>query len=65
MKWEMNMFQMKEWVKNSLDKINEEEIGNIPEREFIIMIVKMTQDLQNRMEAQITKKQRLTKTKKN
>ena len=65
MKWEMNMFQMKEWVKNSLDKINEEEIGNIPEREFIIMIVKMTQDLQNRMEAQIMKKQRLTRTKKN
>ena len=36
--------------KNSQDQINEEEIGNIPEKEFRVMIVKMIQKLGNRME---------------
>ena len=31
-------------------QLNEVEIGNLPEKEFRIMIVKMTQDLRNRME---------------
>ena len=30
--------------------LNEMEIGNLPEKDFRIMIVKMTQDLRNRME---------------
>ena len=33
----------------SQDQINEEEISNLPEREFRIMIVKMLQRLENRM----------------
>ena len=33
----------------------EEEIGNLPEKEFRIMIVKMIQDLRERMKAQIEK----------
>ena len=41
---------MKEQGKNLKDKINEEEIGNLPEKEFIVMIVKMIQHLGNRME---------------
>ena len=36
--------------RNSQDQINKEEINNIPEREFRIMIVKMLQRLENRME---------------
>ena len=32
---------MKEQERNSQDQINEEEITNLPEREFRIMIVKM------------------------
>ena len=32
--------------------MNEEEIGNLPEKEFRVMIVKMVQNLGNRMEAQ-------------
>ena len=44
---------MKEQGKNLQDQINEEEIGNLPEKEFRIMIVKMIQNLGNRMEAQI------------
>ena len=30
--------------------LNEMEIGNLPEKEFRIVIVKMIQDLRNRME---------------
>ena len=36
---------------------NEVEIGNLPEKEFRIMIVKMVQDLRKRMEAEIEKMQ--------
>ena len=32
-------------------QLNEVEIGNLPKREFSIMIVKMIQDLGKRMEA--------------
>ena len=43
------MEQMKEQERNSQDQMNEEEITNLPEREFR-MIVKMLQRLENRME---------------
>ena len=46
---------MKEQGKNLQDQINEEEIGNLPEKKFRIMIVKMIQNLGNRMEARIEK----------
>ena len=35
------------------------EIGNLPEKEFRVMIVKMIQNLGNRMEAQIEKIQEM------
>ena len=35
------------------------EIGNLPEKEFRIMIVKMIQDLGKRMEAKIEKMQEM------
>ena len=41
---------MKEQERNSQDHINEEKITNLPEREFRIMIVKMLQRLENRMD---------------
>ena len=45
-----NRQQMKEQDKNSPDQTNEEAIGSLPEKEFRIMIVKMIQNLANRME---------------
>ena len=36
-------------------KKNEEEIGILPEKEFRIMIVKMIQNLENKMELQINR----------
>ena len=41
---------MKEQDKNSPDLTNEEETGSLPEKEFRIIIVKMIQNLGNRME---------------
>ena len=40
---------MKEQGKNPPDQTNEEEIGGLPEKEFRGMIVKMIQNLGNRM----------------
>ena len=44
------MLQTKEQGKNLQDQTNEDEIGNLPEKEFRVMIVKMIQNLRNRME---------------
>ena len=44
------MLQTKEQGKNLQDQINEDKIGNLPEKEFSVMIVKMIQNLGNRME---------------
>ena len=41
---------MKEQGKNPPDQTNEEEIGSLLENEFRVMIVKMIQNLGNRME---------------
>ena len=40
---------MKEQGQNPPDQTNEEEIGSLPEKEFRVMIVKMIQNLENRM----------------
>ena len=45
-----NTAQMKKQVTKSQHQINEEEINNLPEREFRIMIVKLPWRLENRME---------------
>ena len=44
------MKQMKEQGKNPPDQTKEEEIGSLTEKEFRVMIVKMIQNLGNRME---------------
>ena len=43
-KQQKNMSQMKEQDKTPEKQLNEVEIGNLPEKEFRIMIVKMIQD---------------------
>ena len=44
------MLQTEEQGKNLQDQINEDEIGNLPEKEFRVMIVNKIQNLGNRME---------------
>ena len=57
------MSQMKGQDKTPEKQLNEVEIGNLLEKEFRIMIVKMIQDLQKRMDAKIEKMQEMfTKT---
>ena len=51
------MYQMKEQDETPEKQLNEVEIGNLPEKEFRILIVKMIQDLGKRMEAKIEKMQ--------
>ena len=41
---------MKEQGKSPPDWTNEEKIGSLPEKEFRVMILKMMQNLGNRME---------------
>ena len=53
------MYQMKEQDKTPEKQLNEVEIGNIPEKEFRKMIVKMIQDLGKRMEVKIEKMQQM------
>ena len=53
MKRQRNIQQVKEQDKCPPNQTKEEEIGNLPEKEFLIMIVKMIQNLENKMELQI------------
>ena len=53
MKRQRNTQQVKEQDKGALNQIKEEEIGNLPDKEFRIMIVKMIQNLEIKMESQI------------
>ena len=53
MKRQRNTQQVKEQNKCPPNQAKEEEIGNLPDKEFQIMIVKMIQNLENTIELQI------------
>ena len=53
------MFQMKEQDKKPEVQLSELVVGNLPEKEFRIMIVKMIQDPGKGMEAQTEKIQEI------
>ena len=53
MKRQRNTQQVKEQDKCPPNQTKEEETGNLPEKEFRIVIVKMMQSLENNMELQI------------
>ena len=53
MKRQINTQQAKEQDKCPPNQTKEEEIGNLPDKEFRIMIVKMIQNRENKMELQI------------
>ena len=50
---------MKEQDKTPEEQLCEVEIGNLPKKEFRVMIVKMTQDLGKRTDAQTEKIQEI------
>ena len=51
MKRQRNIQQVKEHDKSPSNQTKEEEIGSLPENKFRIMMVKMTQNLENKMES--------------
>ena len=53
MKKQRNTQQIKEQDKCPPNQTKEEEIGNLADKEFQIMVVKMIQNLENKMELQI------------
>ena len=53
MKRERNTQQVKEQDKCPTNQTKEKEIGNLPDKEFQIMIVKIIQNLEIKMESQI------------
>ena len=53
MKRQRNTQQVKEHDKCPPNQIKEEEIGSLPEKKFRITIVKMIQNLENKMELEI------------
>ena len=53
MKRQRNTQQAKEHEKCPPNQTKEEEIGSLPEKEFRMMIIKMIQNLENKMELQI------------
>ena len=53
MKRQRNILQVKEHDKCLPNQTKEKEIGSLPEKEFRIMIVKMIQNLEKKMELQI------------
>ena len=53
MKRQRNTQQVKQQDKCPQNQTKEDEIGNLPEKEFQIMIVKMIQNLEIKMESQI------------
>ena len=53
MKRQRNTQQVKEQDKCPPNQTKEEEIGNLSDKQFRIMIVKMIQNLENKMESQI------------
>ena len=53
MKMQRNTQKVKEQNKCPTNQTEEEEIGNLPHKEFWIMVVKMIQNLENKMELQI------------
>ena len=55
MKRHRNIQQVKEHDKCPPNQTREEEIGSLPEKEFRIMIVKMIQNLESKMELQINR----------
>ena len=55
MKRQRSIQQVKEHDKCPPNQTKEEEIGSLPEKEFRMMIVKMIQNLESKMELQMNR----------
>ena len=55
MKWQRNIHLVKEYDKTPPNQTKEEKIRSLLEKQFRIMIVKMIQNVENKMELQINR----------
>ena len=55
MRQQRNRFQMKEKEKTLEEELRDVEIGNLPEKEFRVMIIKIVKELSRRMNSQTEK----------
>ena len=55
MKRQRNTQQVKEQDKCPPNQTKDEEIGNLPDKDLRIMIVKLIQNLENKMESQVNR----------
>ena len=55
MRQQRNRFQMKEKEKTLEEELRDVEIGNLPEKEFRVMIIKVVKELSRRMNSQTEK----------
>ena len=55
MRQQKNRFQMKEKEKTLEEELRDVEIGNLPEKEFRVMIIKIVKELSRRMNSQTEK----------
>lgn len=60
-KWQRNMLQTKEQDKNLQEQLNEEEIANLSEKVFRLMIIKIIQDLSNKRRHKLRRYQKFSK----
>ena len=49
-RWRNRLKKKKKKKQQLQDQVNKDEIGNLSEKEFIVMIEKKFQDIKNRME---------------
>ena len=54
MRWQRNIFQTKEQDKTP-EELSELEIGNLPDKVFKVMIIKMIKEFERRMDEQSEK----------
>ena len=64
MRWQRNMFQMKEQDKTRKEQLCEVKTGNLPKKVFRVMIINMIQELRKRMDVWCEKLQGVRKHKK-
>ena len=55
MEIQRNIQQVKGHDKSTSNQTKEEEIGSLPEKDFRIMIIKIIQNLENKMKLQINR----------
>ena len=44
-RWHRNIFQIKEQSKTPEEKLSDMELGNLPRKEFMVMVIKMIKEL--------------------